>query len=319
VVIRDQQGNERTLGIAGTPWSISWSPNSRWLAYGEGYKGDGQRMATVVVDTQTWEEHIVGYRLPCSCDAPNDVRWSPSGRYLFYPYDEAGGSRVLSTGDWQTVMMTSSAWWAPDEDVLYRAEQVTQEPPVYSFVRHDIETGASKELLRERFHPSLQAMSPDGRRFAVPESAQGRNDSAFRIIDSAGNVLLDGIAGGFEAWSADGRYIVAAMPSSCGRGKALLDASTGQELGCLQDGSMFGFRTREAFSPTAPVVAYVVSRPVSGQVIGPRTPLTSDVFVLDLVSGQERRVLTDVRGQMHCVEWSPDGRWLIVDDWCDGI
>ena len=68
-----------------------------------------------------------------------------------------------------------------------------------------------------------------------------------------------------------------------------------------------------SFSPDGTKLAVVAVEPPN-----PLTPQTAEVWLVDLTTGLERRLATDLRGGLGCAKWSADSRYVVVT-FCPGV
>jgi sugar lactone lactonase YvrE len=138
----------------------------------------------------------------------------------------------------------------------------------------------------------------------APQPLLGAEDVAAAISDDRTDAapLFDRIN-----WSADGRYFSIPLWSNTHPWAIAVVSSTGEVVDVIETSG--GYVNVPIWSPTGHELAFMTNpRNQDGTV--PRAKL----FVYDLET-QRRTLLASGLSEAHWVSWSPDGDWLLVDDW----
>jgi Tol biopolymer transport system component len=309
LTVMSAEGTMHQLARPG--YLTSWSPDGLWLTYGARYTADDEPMAQYLVNTETWRERTFGASLPCGCDANPRPGWAPDSRRFIYTYIAGEGwenrefvSGVYGLdGELLTRVEPNLGWsadWLDASHYLFKAE--SPRSAGYSDIYGvDINTG-ERELLFESLSDSLGLFSPDWTRYAA-QSGQ------VRIISRDGQTS-QGIAGNLVTWSPDGRYLLTYFDASIGR-FILVHSADGERL--LASIPVAGFRAEAAFAMDSRFLAYVKS--LDDAATGLPSD-SNDIYVVDLETGEEQLMAHDLRGDIYCLAWSPDSRFLVVGYSC---
>ncbi len=251
----------------------------------------------------------------------------------------AGDRRALTFEDFFTMRRLTHFSVSPDgRSVLYRIQQANLDKNNFSGTLYllDLASGQSKRMSVEGENCSTPVFSPDGTAYAYTSGGQvwikAFDGSAPRKVSDA----PEGAAG--PVFSPDGAWLI--YGSTIAR-----DASPQTHSGRLIDSLMFrqwnewrnntrnhlflvasagpaaagkdltpadfdvppldlGSSADYCFSPDGKEVAYVKN---TDAVVA--TSTNNDIFVLDLASGQERRITTNEGGDCE-PKYSPDGRFI---------
>jgi dipeptidyl aminopeptidase/acylaminoacyl peptidase len=191
-------------------------------------------------------------------------------------------------------------------DATHYVRLVQNEDAPEDIASVDILTGAMQVLYGEP--PGSTRFSPDWQYLAV------RDDSIRRIHirDLSGNLVAEDLRGEFGEWSADGSLLLTfAGNSECGMA-ALVYTVGGDLLVCAPAPSYHG----QADAAISPDNRYVATISTAGGPGIPYPPTDTDIYVTDLATGVERLVAADLYGDIACIDWSPDSRFLVVGHLC---
>lgn len=143
----------------------SWSPDGRFLALSV---AEDSNSDLVLLDATTGEEHS---RLTDHPAVDTSPAWSPDGRRIAFVSDRGGGPEIwiLTLADGGLSRLTQGGYitspaWSPLGDTLVYAQLVR--PGVFSIVRRNLATGATKRLTPTSVSAESPAFSPDGRYLA---------------------------------------------------------------------------------------------------------------------------------------------------------
>jgi hypothetical protein len=294
---------------------MAWSPDGRWLAYLSGQLGN-ETWKFLAYDSHSGKTVELGQGRPVQGDHRLLPEWSASSRYVSIAFSEQDLSRSTRrvyqpTNPGRFVSVPFEAVWATRDDVLFGYVPDSQPLQLGSL---DISTGrwrAYDIYWNLPFVPVPQPiLSPDQRYAAVAGYAVGDpSNQIVALTPGESSWSADGLV---QAWSQDGAHLLTSVARACRNGHLIYDAATTAAKTCLED------TTGARFSPSGKFLAYVKPQTYS---IDPRALETqrNDVYVLDLTTGQHRKVLSDARGPLRCLVWSPNARWLVLTAICDGV
>jgi Tol biopolymer transport system component len=279
---------------------FSWSPDGRWLASSSGYMGDGVPMPQYIMDFdfRTGRVRQFAETLPCNCDGGARVVWAPdSARFQFTrltgsPSQRLPLSELYEPWGLTRVQAPSLLAWL---DATHYSTLPESDEPRYSI--YDVVTGARIPL------SAAAVPSPSGDLLATRE---GPMNGTFVVLRTDGSLVLNELEGRFEAWSSDGSYILAAT-GEFGPRAGLRVFNHAGNLVYSRDGAA------GTFSPDATKLAAVESR-----FADPIHASTADLWIVDLATGIERKVASDLRGGLGCAKWSEDSRYVAVT-FCPGV
>ena len=213
--------------------SFDFSPDRHWLAYDSDRSGVAQL-----------------YRVPLAGGEPEQLttdssahfwpRWSPDGREIAYHAFQAGGRRLfIMNADGSNVRPLPfgegddrGAEWRRDGGGLYYLHNFDAPDAELRFIGRDASGrwGSPETLLR--IDPLPVALSPDGRRMAIP-SDKGLLVTGLRA-DSARNLFAVGyraraVRPTYVGWSTDSRTIYCLVLDSVDRASVVgIDATSGE-------------------------------------------------------------------------------------------
>jgi len=292
------KGELKTFQTSGSPNSLVWSPDGRWLTYNQGYRGE-QRLAQVLVDTETWQERVVGYTVYCGCLTLYRATWSPDSRYFMYDSAEEGGNRVVGTLTRESFAAPPYSGWTKDGKGLFAFKWRDDTPPTYDVVYFDVRSRETKVLGAQLLNqlpwpipwplpqPQLGSpISPDETRLAyTPRAAPGTTT----VTSLDGKELLTGIEGEFDSWSPDGRFFLTrSLSSECAGGHMVYRAEDGRAMTCLP----WGFAV---FSPDSSTVAYSLLNPLDANNVSSFAPFKVGLYAFEIESGVTYELLSDIR------------------------
>jgi Tol biopolymer transport system component len=164
--------------------------------------------------------------------------------------------------------------------------------------------------------------SPDGTRIAFASDREGELRIFVMAADGSGVRRVTEIWGEYPAWSPDGERIVFASHAG-GTGPTgdpdydlyVVDADGGG-LRQLTDGPAYDMYP--SWSPDGESIAFESTRATPEDFEPPARDLERtadfDVFVMPAEGGEPRNVTGDLDRQQRFPAFSPDGRWLAVDE-----
>ncbi len=333
LVLMHQDGSgRRVLGqqfvqLEGANYTISFSPDGRWLAWDSAVDESGSQKGVVVQAVAgSTKTTLPGF----------GPAWSPDGGRL--AWSEGGHVYVAHAGDWvgQAIGDGFQPVWSPDGSRI--AYVRGQQPPLALYARLSDGSGSEVKVvdaLDTRAFAFQVAWWPDGSRMAVTVQAPDANRAlsfdlksgelrdlafspelpplvapdgsgfAYAINGSVTLIAPDGTqrsidnvgSSNMSDWSRDGRYML-----FVGGALRLLDLGTGQ-VRALVEGNV----QDAVLSPDDRQVAYVLDQRLN---------------VLDLKTGESRALAPQLTAMYvpymlaagH-LAWSPDGNWIAVADW----
>ncbi|MFL5650564.1 MAG: hypothetical protein ACJ777_04720 [Chloroflexota bacterium] len=226
VIVADADGsNSLVLDSGISPiGSISWSPDSRYLAYMVDQDGDGPAKMGFVIRAVDGSTRTVIDTLPGGAWGPS---WSPDGKRLAVGVDPGGytdlyvvdrdGSNARKLNHIRTKEGgDSNVEWSPDGATIAFAGGDPERSMSVYLVGLD---GSPERLISGIDDASDPAFSPDGSRLAYVRRDPAGRGSEVVIADSAGafQKTLPGYYGKFEpAWSPDGTKIAILSPDGAG-------------------------------------------------------------------------------------------------------
>lgn len=181
---------------------------------------------------------------------------------------------------------------------------------------HDLVTGENRRLTNKgpwskavEFAESFSRFSTDGKQVAYIWDRQGGYELRVINLDGTGSRLVyrnkEGKLRAYD-WSADGKYIAAALPKAS---ETKTNGAAQIALIRVADGSVRGVRdlngrlpANMSFSPDDRFLAYDL--PANGE------SEKRDIFVLDLDGGQERPAITHPADD-RLLGWTPEGAGLL--------
>jgi Tol biopolymer transport system component len=311
VIFRVRANGEGGQFAAGGPeapntWSPRWSPDGKWLAYGQ---GDATSARVLVMAADAGEVRVVADGLK---GAPS-VSWTPDGRLQMAGtttrlFDLASGAGVEITGTGHT--------WSPDG---------TQVAFVSAYPNRKIWIAdANGRNARQVGVGSGPAWSPDGKRLAFLDLSGSNqlldakrvgladvSSGSVKVLTSDSDLLKSLAVGADEsgwmsdvAWSPDGSLMAVAMAWSSGSAVVVLNVETGAVRAQWQWGW-----TRAWF----PVWAWSADSRHLAVWVNPDSLAQGVVDILDTQTGTE----TPLPGRAF--DWSPDGKWLAVTQSPNGV
>jgi Tol biopolymer transport system component len=254
-------------------------------------------------------------------DAEEEV--APSGRLvvadegdLFVVNADGSGRRVIVRADGTQF----DADWSPDgRRVVYRHSGGDEPDELYS-VAVDETDGVN--LTRDPAGDWSPAWSPDGGRIAFASDREGELRIFVMAADGSSVRRLTTIWGEYPAWSPDGEQIAFASyaggtgPTGDPNYDLFVVRADGSGLRRLTNGPAYDMYP--TWSPDGTRLAFESTRatPVSFDppARDPERRADFDVFVVDADGGEPDNLSRDVERLQKFPDWSPDGRWLAVDE-----
>jgi len=280
----------------------SWSPDGRWLTYGDFYQGedeDGENtpITQYLVDTDTWEEREVGDSGPCNCDSNPRPIWAHDSSKFIYTHIEGEFPDSYSVHevhfpDGRTpVEIEDDRGWLNAERYITRV----YDEDTYDVVAVDFATGTRTLLFEDNPRGRSLWMSP----------AEPLFFTEGQLLNTNGDVVAS-VPGGYRSWSPDGQHILTfSNGTSCGRGYRV-QAKDGELIGCGpydRRGSPFDYDLKDdAFAYVVPTILEI--------------EFAVDVYVLDFATGELALVAEDFVAASTCIELSPDSRFVVIGHAC---
>ena len=284
---------------------FAWSPDGRWLTSGDGYLGDGVPIPQYILDYdfRTARVRQFAETFPCHCDGGPRVLWAPDGaRFQFTRITGVPGQGDYISEIYEPWNLTRVA--APQVYTWIDATSyiVMHQPPPEANYIYIVATGQKTAL------PAPVLPSPYGPLLAT---LPGFDEVTFSVLAEDGSTIVAGLAGAPVEFSQDGKHILSLGDGGCGHGLNVYRIVDGGLVLCK--GGAGG-----SISPDGTRVAAVATRYVMHPPVGSATPQTSELWVIDLMTGSERQVASDLRGGLGCAYWSPDSRYVVVA-FCPGV
>ena len=251
---------------------------------------------------------------------------------FFATYVSPNGSKILIEDGWgiHAILYTASGKvespfhdnsnprgtffsWHPDsKQILIRAEDNYLDPGLWLV---DSDTGQHTTLLALYGTPSILTggtVAPDGQKVAYSLKRDFQLPSELWIASSNGAEHRQVYS--YEgyivapAWSPDGRKI-----AFLGDGLTVINAD-GTEVRVFGKTAAIGYNFQPVWSPTSEIVAYMTheqtntNNPVISKDGGSIDPLAStNIHLVNIVTGEERRLLNEESTGNIDPTWSPDG------------
>jgi Tol biopolymer transport system component len=208
-----------TRRFEGSNITPDWSPDGKSLAY-----MSRRRPNQIVLCIRSEETGKERELRPTIKEFLNYARWSPDGRSILVKNFKGFSQINAETGDVTTLMENKNgeiiggrAIFSPDGRSIYYVLNNETKNPRKILVR-DLNTGAEKELYSVPLDDISIALSRDGRRLAIINSAK---DLVLRVMPTSGGESKAIYKFGRTessttfslAWSADGRYIFFSKPN----------------------------------------------------------------------------------------------------------
>jgi Tol biopolymer transport system component len=216
--------------------------------------------------------------------------------------------------------MQFDADWSPDgRRVVYRDSSGERPDELYSVAVDDSE---AVNLTRDPAGDWSPAWSPDGGQIAFASDREGELRIFVMGADGSGVRRVTGIWGEYPAWSPDGEQIAFASyaggtgPTGDPNYDLFVVNTDTSGLRRLTEGPAYDMYP--TWSPDGARIAFESTRatPVDfeGPARDPERTADFDVFVVDADGGEPENLSRDVQRLQKFPDWSPDGRWLAVDE-----
>jgi TolB protein len=195
----------RVTKAAGLDSRPAWHPDGRRLAF---VRDDTRNTDILEVDVQSGEERL----LVGGPAAALDPAYAPDASALYYASADSGDLEIyrLPLAGGETIRVTNARGLdlrpqpTPDGSVVHVAKRGNGDELAV------LDSKGSRKVLALASIASLArpAVSPDGRRIAVPLPVQSSTAWALQVLDVAGSPLTEIVSGGghpvMPAWSRDG-------------------------------------------------------------------------------------------------------------------
>jgi Tol biopolymer transport system component len=300
----------RVASIPGAGFGASWSPDGRWLAQVGAYEREGEPIPVFLIDARTWQSSVVGH-FSCQCDAVKPPQWASNSLLFFYSYP-VEGSGIVSLAGLPVKDLPRPIAWHPD-GVRYAWSSYESAAPSNNAGLYDLRDGRSTRLV-ETGIVGEAVWSPTGNRLAL--LVGGTGTLTLDIIDASGPRIAT--IEGFDEpkWSPDGAYLWVTTVGLCGKAPAAYSVGqAGVTRNCLASNAG---ASRASWSPVESLLVFTKFRRLDPSDRSSAPAISHDVYLLDPGDGSERLLVQDVRGDMGCLTWSPDGRFVMFHS-CGGI
>ena len=260
-----------------------------------------------------------------ACQDEQQDTLPPAGRLILSHEDDLyavgadGSTRRLIVGAPGAQL---DADWSPDGRlIVYRDSRagINVNDEIY-VVRAD--GSAERNLTRDAANDWSPAWSPDGNRIAFASDREGELRIFVMEADGSGVRRVTEIWGEYPAWSPDGERIAFASFSGgvgpTGDPNYDLFVVNADGTGLRRLSQSPAYDMYPTWSPDGRSIAFESTRATPDDFEPPERDLERtadfDVFVVPAEGGEPQNITRDPTRLQKFPDWSPDGRWLAVDE-----
>jgi eukaryotic-like serine/threonine-protein kinase len=301
-------GESTRMSLPGTEESrldLSWSPDTRYLAYVEGVQQDSEVAHLRVLRLADGASFVL-IKSGANVRRP---QWSPDGRYLFYACNCAGPTDLwrqrivdgVAVGDPErltTGLEIRDFRFSRDGSRLTysKGRWVSNSWRVPILENRPATWADAAQVTFDQAYIEFLTVSPDGQLMAYSSDRSGNQDLYVMPIGGAPvRLTVDSAPDWAPDWSPDGRRLVFYSYETGNRELFVMPATGGSAMQLTRNG---GVDFIPSWSPDGREIAFVSDR--TGNL---------DIWVMS-ADGTASRQITRHTALDSNPTWSPDGRWL---------